>query len=381
MKHNVEDNLIIVCGTLCNYDLIITDILIRYGFNCVAVRYPQSNVNGMEMVGSKNLSQVSAPLNNVTKSEIVIVDSGWQFYKIASKAKLIISITGSVSGYFGKFWFLTPFLPLPPTVFLSTGSDLGWLILQKTIHGKIYKHLLSKAKKCLYFPYPVLMENIQKMSVINASIINFPYLVLHEKEIDFHYDSPITFLHATSLSWSDAYASKGSDRFIRAFIRVAQKGADIRCIILDRGPQKEEARQIIENSDQADKFEWRQPTSQAGLVEYIKDADIVADQFDIGGFGASAMEAMALGRPVLIFIDKDFQNLVYNQDLPVLNCHTEDEIQAAILSMLNRKDIHHLGKEARDWVYKNHSVATANFDKLVLEVCLAAGIKWPLNKK
>ncbi len=53
-------------------------------------------------------------------------------------------------------------------------------------------------------------------------------------------------------------------------------------------------------------------------IEIYKTADIIADQFVMGAYGVFALECLALGKPVLTYLDHDhLSNPVYN--LPVVN--------------------------------------------------------------
>jgi hypothetical protein len=86
---------------------------------------------------------------------------------------------------------------------------------------------------------------------------------------------------------------------------------------------------------------------------------------------------MSQGKPVMIYIDKNYWPLVYNEEPPVINCCTEDEIYKAILEWADRKKLQELGEKAEKWVRKYHDVHTADFSEFILRVCLAAGLEWP----
>jgi hypothetical protein len=63
-------------------------------------------------------------------------------------------------------------------------------------------------------------------------------------------------------------------------------------------------------------------------------ADIVADQFCIGAFGVFALEGLALGKPVLVYLDEEhLRNPILN--LPVLNATPENlaEVLGALLAV------------------------------------------------
>jgi len=389
MKNSTDpklDDQIVICGGLLHYDLIIGELLTRYGLNCVVIRHHNQYTHEQSCLtidgSDKAQHPLPAPLEHLKKSQVITIKNAWQFYKTASKAKLLISITGSLSGFFGHSWFLTPFIPLPPTLFFCTGSDLGHLLLEKSIHGRIFRALQKKAK-CQIIPfYPQIIENVITCKLKNCRPQVYPYLVQFKDSIQRPLEGPITYLHSASITWQDTYPSKGSDRFIRGFINAVKKGANARCIILDRGPQRQKAREIIDQSGVSDHFEWHPQTTQKGLADLIQKSDVLADQFDIGGFGSSAMEAMALGCPVMIHINPTCQRLAYQDaQLPILNCQTETDIEQMVLAHQDHNELNELGRRARQFVHEHHSVQTANFDDFIFTIYLAAGIQYPIHDK
>lgn len=85
------------------------------------------------------------------------------------------------------------------------------------------------------------------------------------------------------------------------------------------------------------------------------DADIVADQFCIGAFGALALEAAALGKPVLTYLDQEtLGNPVFN--LPIVNATPEylRDILAALLQIGELRE--RLGRAARVAAERYHSI-------------------------
>jgi hypothetical protein len=93
------------------------------------------------------------------------------------------------------------------------------------------------------------------------------------------------------------------------------------------------------------------PRSQA--VQLVKNADIFLDQFVVGDFGSAALEAMALGKPVICYI-KPAVAAQYHQDLPILNA-SEDTLADVLAQLLaNPGQRRHLGQRGRAYVEKHH---------------------------
>lgn len=90
-----------------------------------------------------------------------------------------------------------------------------------------------------------------------------------------------------------------------------------------------------------------------------KKIDIFIDQLFAGWYGGLAVEAMALGKPVISYIRKS--DLIYipkkmKNDLPILNANPRT-IYSVLEKILNssRKDIFLLGKKSRSYVLKWHN--------------------------
>jgi hypothetical protein len=73
-------------------------------------------------------------------------------------------------------------------------------------------------------------------------------------------------------------------------------------------------------------------------------------------------KAMAVGRPILTFLDEEQVLQQYAECPPVLNCRTQKEITYAISSAFGqREELARLGKLSREWIKKNHGkAATVN---------------------
>ena len=55
-------------------------------------------------------------------------------------------------------------------------------------------------------------------------------------------------------------------------------------------------------------------------------ADIVVDQFKLGAFGGVVFKAIAVGTPILTYLDESLLSGQYSERPPVVNCRTTEEI-------------------------------------------------------
>lgn len=95
--------------------------------------------------------------------------------------------------------------------------------------------------------------------------------------------------------------------------------------------------------------------SNEQLKEKLKTADIVVDQVMCGWYGHFAVEAMALGKPVLAYIDKVWcEKVKYAQDVPILNT-TKENVYENLKKLIDNAQLrNNLGQKSREYVEKVH---------------------------
>ena len=88
-------------------------------------------------------------------------------------------------------------------------------------------------------------------------------------------------------------------------------------------------------------------------MEIYQDADLIIDQILSGSYGKLAIEAMALGKPVICGIS-DFMREKYPAELPVLSARPDSIKQTIEFVLKNREMLPELGKKGRAYVEKYH---------------------------
>ncbi|SMO56499.1 glycosyltransferase [Melghirimyces algeriensis] len=104
------------------------------------------------------------------------------------------------------------------------------------------------------------------------------------------------------------------------------------------------------------KFEYREVTDlkHRDAMELYKRADIVIDQLLIGWYGVLTVEAMALGKPVMVYIQEDLYQP--SQTIPVENVNPDnltEKLRNLIQDFDRRKD---LSRRGRAYVESVHDV-------------------------
>lgn len=100
----------------------------------------------------------------------------------------------------------------------------------------------------------------------------------------------------------------------------------------------------------------RVPNDQALLI--YRTADIVFDQCLVGFHGYFALEAMALGKPVMCFIRHPDRYLLNHEECPIINVH-RDQLKDALrrYATVDRSRLPEIGRLSRRYVERHFSLA------------------------
>lgn len=128
-------------------------------------------------------------------------------------------------------------------------------------------------------------------------------------------------------------AAKGTERLEQAVRALRAEGHELELVIVE-GVSHDSARKLY------------------------AEMDVFVDQLYAGWYGGLAVEAMALGKPVMVYIrhdDLDYIPKDMRRDLPIveISAHTIDEKLRDLLIM-PREQLHQLGRRSRAYVERWH---------------------------
>ena len=89
------------------------------------------------------------------------------------------------------------------------------------------------------------------------------------------------------------------------------------------------------------------------LRDAIAEADVIVDQVFMGWYGMVAVEAMAMGKPVLCFVRPDFEARL--DRCPIVRCTTDDLAERLAEVLSPDLDRARLGEEGRAYVERVHA--------------------------
>ncbi len=287
-------------------------------------------------------------------------------------ADLIHSFTGSL--FQSWLWVLLfGVLKLKPYIACATGSDIRELAQGSGARSVLMRLYFRRAARTLLLNLD-MGPLADGLGLSNAEF--FPFAIDTRKYSPqpvarrYGQEGELLFFMPSHLDWGvtdDApgrNSTKGNDRFLRAFARALAEGARAHLVLLDRGPDRLVARELIEELGIAKSVTFLGEMPKNELVELFRMADVVVDQFDVGAFGATGLEAMACGKPVMIHINDQCAARCYAELPPVLNCRSEAEILDAIRRARDVAWREEIGQKARAFIVRHHD-AEAVGDRLI----------------
>ena len=110
------------------------------------------------------------------------------------------------------------------------------------------------------------------------------------------------------------------------------------------------------SSDRSVEFILKKGISNAEVLELMRGADVVVDQLIGGNFGLTALEAMALGKPVVAYL-ADLSIVLAPDECPIINANP-DTIQDVLRRVIEaRHTLGEVGRRSRAYVERHYSVA------------------------
>lgn len=155
------------------------------------------------------------------------------------------------------------------------------------------------------------------------------------------------------------YVFKGSDLAIKAFARFAQQAPGARLVIAGWGADQARAEKLFDDLGIANKVLVVPVAGKKKLVGYLRSADCMVDQLTLGYYGASALEAMACGLPVIMNLNREqYDALLPEGSAPVCQAETEEEVFRHLSELHDNLSFRvGVGERLRNWFLQTHGNA------------------------
>lgn len=277
-----------------------------------------------------------------------------------NKYNLIISVA------LGGIWSL-PFIQ-KPIVCYATGSDLRELaagIGYKGLQVFLAKKVFKKAKLVFYSPDLGHVEMIDKLRIKNAipwkQFVNTdfwkPNLQIQKRN-----SIGLKIFHPTALNWipkTPGQSLKCNNLLFEGFRLFLDMGGHGMLYYLKRGQNIEETTKLIEKLDLKQFCVAIGENLDMNQLKFeMFNADVIVDQFHPGGgFGLISLEAMSLGKPVIVGLTDKMMQLAYPPPLespPVLQAFSKEEIAHKLFNLQDVSTLNKIGASSRNWMLDNH---------------------------
>jgi len=224
-----------------------------------------------------------------------------------------------------------------PLIGHAHGSDLR-TNLNHPLWGRIVRHNLKKCDKVLISTPDV--RGVAKQFREDAEYLPNPV------DTEFFYPKPLIkhngkkkVLIASDSNWT----VKGTDTAIRALSKIKD---EINVSIIEYGVDFSKTLSLA--SSLGLRLNILPKISHEKLNQYYWNSDVVIDRFKLGSLGVVSLEAIACGRPVIVYISSEFQEY---SNFPLKDVQTEDEVASTI-----KEANEELWKREHDYLRNEHNV-------------------------
>jgi hypothetical protein len=129
-------------------------------------------------------------------------------------------------------------------------------------------------------------------------------------------------------------------------------------VFCDWGANVNQSKLLIESEGLTENVLWSKPMAIIPFERMAKTCDIVVDQFKIGAFGGVLFKSMAVGAPILTYLNESKVLEQYSEVPPVINCASREEIVEKVSLLLKCPEkLQALSNQSRAWINKYHSKA------------------------
>jgi len=163
-------------------------------------------------------------------------------------------------------------------------------------------------------------------------------------------------IYVLSTSRIDAAVKGNGEGLLKALVAAAGRNPALKFVFLLWGSNADMFQKQIDASPCARQFIILPPVGKQRLIDYYRSSDIVLDHFVYGYYGATALEAAAVGKPVVMKLRAEQYSPLYAADVaPVFNVSRPEEVQDTLLRLAGDAALRlSAGEKMRQWLVRSH---------------------------
>lgn len=157
------------------------------------------------------------------------------------------------------------------------------------------------------------------------------------------------------------YEWKGHDRLLRALVQLGKQGkaSEVHLIFSGWGHDLGVAKRFVEEAGLSGRITLLNcALSKPLLNEFFLSADFVVDQFIMGLYGTAALEAMACGAPVIMWVNDSYERPWGAP--PIIQARTAEDIATVLRDVIGgRIELEARGAALQSWLGRVHGPKAA----------------------
>lgn len=279
-----------------------------------------------------------------------------------------------------------------PYLIGQSGGDIWFEPARKDQYGQLALRALREAYAILV-SNPLTLAHARRYGVANC--LYLPLCIDEEKyrpgeEPDVRSEwtrrSGGDFFVMTSMRLDNTW--KGASTAIEGYAKFARDAPGARLVLLGWGNDEAATMKVLADAGIADKVLLLPVVGKRRLARYLRAADVLLEQFVLGYYGASALEAIASRLPVVMRLEREqYEALVPAGAPPVHDAATPDEVAAQLTLLYRDPSARSASAKAhREWFLASDASSATKTDYATLLTAAAAQTKinWspsPLSKR
>jgi glycosyltransferase involved in cell wall biosynthesis len=175
---------------------------------------------------------------------------------------------------------------------------------------------------------------------------------------------------------------KGSSIGLEGFAAFSRQHPEARLVQIGWGADLADMRRKLADLGIADRTILLRAAGKRRLISYLRSADCLLDQFRLGYFGATALEAMACGLPVIMRLERgQYDALCETGAPPVLDANTPGEVCDQLNRLAGNSEWHAGARHAhREWFLQNHGSTRWSMDYFALLLLTARNHRFRFHR-
>jgi glycosyltransferase involved in cell wall biosynthesis len=247
-----------------------------------------------------------------------------------------------------------------PYCAFSIGGDLSWDCGRADDWGRALI-LAFNAARFLMVSNPHTLGHCRRLGLTNG--VHLPYPMddrryspgegLARREWEARWGPGPYVLTTARLDKKD----KGyDDAFVTTLASVARLCPDVRFLFVSWGANARALRERVEAAGLGRHVVFLLPAGKRRLIDYYRSCDIVLDQLVFGYYGATALEAASIGKPIVMKVRREHYAALYDGDvIPAFAVESLADVERALVHFVSHPEARRRDGDAmRQWLVRTH---------------------------